>query len=606
MTKKYISLVPGTQNPMKLCCMKPTQIIFFCVTMAACWLVPWPAQAEKRVENDMNRDGIDDQVVIYDGAGTIVRVEVDHDQDGFFEKHQLYEKGVLVKIMRDTDNDRKWDCIDFFDQEKRFRQERFSPAGKLTQISLFDAQEQIQKIQKDSTGDQQFDTVFYFENSTLASSTKDTSVNGKANVRTFYENQLPVRQEIDEDEDGTLERLLFFDGKGQVEKLLKDPFAKDAFQATLYFKDGKIKIRHRDMNKDGKEDDITWFQNDLPVEQKQDTNFDENFDIKTGFVNGTVNSREKDMNFDGTADFFADFDDQGRVIQTREDTSGNGHIDRIRHYRSGVLYRVDHDHDGDEFLETVSLVENGRIVKNLIDKNRDNTPDVTVYFNEARQKERLISDTDFDGQPDTWQYYTEGALSRVEKDENRDGKVDLKVFYANGQKTFLVRDTGFDGYFDTTQKYDDPEWTMIVLQDINRDEKTNIRTFFKDSTLRRKETDENLDGVMDVVEIFDENGELSTLAEHRQGKPWLTWYYEPGEILVRGEEDKNQDGAVEIWYLYENGRLTMVEEDTTLDGNPDLWETYDETQAVVKRERDLDYDGTPDFVEMIEQAETDS
>jgi antitoxin component YwqK of YwqJK toxin-antitoxin module len=537
--------------------MKPDKLICLCITMAACCLGPWPAMAEKRVENDMNRDGINDQVVIYDNAGTIMRVEVDHDQDGFFEKHQLYDRGALVKILRDTDNDRKWDCIDFFDREKRFRQERYGPTGKLNQISLFDAQEQIQKIQKDSTGDGQFDTIFYFKNGTLASSTKDTSADGTANVRTFYENQLPSRQEIDDNGDGTLDRLLFFDSKGQIEKLMKEPFGKDKFQTTLYFTDGKIKTRHRDMNKDGREDDITRFQNDLPVEQKQDTNFDGSFDIRTRFVKGTVNSREKDTDFDGTPDFFADFDEQGRVIQTREDTSGNGHIDRIRHYRSGTLYRVEHDHDGDEFFETVSLMENDRIVKNLIDKNRD-------------------------------------------------GKVDLKVFYENSQKTFLMRDTDFDGYFDTTQRYDDPEWTMIILQDINKDEKPDIRSFFKDSTLRRKEIDENLDGFMDVVEIFDENGDLATLEEHLQGKPWLTWYYEPGEILVRGEEDKNQDGAVDIWYLYENGRLTTVKEDTTLDGKPDLWETYDETRAIVKRERDLDYDGIPDFVEMIEQAENDS
>jgi len=265
---------------------------------------------------------------------------------------------------------------------------------------------------------------------------------------------------------------------------------------------------------------------------------------------------------------------------------------------------TEHDHDGDEFFETVSLMENDRIVKNLIDKNRDGTADVTVFFNAAQQKERLISDSDFDGKSDTWQFYTDDTLSRVEKDENKD--VDLKVFYENSQKTFLMRDTDFDGYFDTTQRYDDPEWTMIILQDINKDEKPDIRSFFKDSTLRRKEIDENLDGFMDVVEIFDENGDLATLEEHLQGKPWLTWYYEPGEILVRGEEDKNQDGAVDIWYLYENGRLTTVKEDTTLDGKPDLWETYDETRAIVKRERDLDYDGIPDFVEMIEQAENDS
>jgi antitoxin component YwqK of YwqJK toxin-antitoxin module len=319
-----------------------------------------------------------------------------------------------------------------------------------------------------------------------------------------------------------------------------------------------------------------------------------------------VRFQEKDLDFDGVSDFFADFDDTGKVLKTREDTSGNGQIDRIRHYRSGTLYKVAHDHDGDEFFEAVSLMENDRIIKNLIDKNRDGTPDVAVFFNENQQRDRLISDTDFNGQPDTWQYYTDDALIRVETDENGDGNVDHKVYYKNGQKTHLVRDTSFDGHFDTTQRYDDPKWSLIVTQDISQNGQPDIRSFFKGEVLRRKEVDETLDGTLDLVETYDENGQLETLEEWKQGNPWLTWYYTPGEILIRGEEDKNQDGAVEIWYLYEHGRLVTVKEDTTLDGKPDLWETYDKTQAMVKRERDLDFDGIPDFVETIEQAETDS
>ncbi len=304
--------------------------------------------------------------------------------------------------------------------------------------------------------------------------------------------------------------------------------------------------------------------------------------------------------------FFADFDDAGNVLETREDTNGNGQIDRIRHYRSGTLYKVAHDHDGDEFFETVSLMENNRIVKNLTDKNRDGIPDVEVVFNENQYRELLISDTDFNGKPDIWQYYTDDILIRVEKDDNQDGNVDLKVFYQNGRKTHLVQDTRFDGYFDTTQRYDDPEWTLIVSQDLSQSGRADLCSFFRNDVLRRKEVDQNLDGITDLVETYDENGHIETLEERKQGNPWLTWYYEPDEVLVRGEEDKNQDGEVEIWYLYEKGRLVTVKEDTTLDGRPDLWETYDETQAMVKRERDLDFDGIPDFVEMIEQAETDS
>jgi hypothetical protein len=49
-----------------------------------------------------------------------------------------------------------------------------------------------------------------------------------------------------------------------------------------------------------------------------------------------------------------------------------------------------------------------------------------------------------------------------------------------------------------------------------------------------------------------------------------------------------------------------VQEDTNLDGKPDLWEAYDETQAIVKREKDLDFDGTPDFIDIIEDIDKNS
>lgn len=56
---------------------------------------------------------------------------------------------------------------------------------------------------------------------------------------------------------------------------------------------------------------------------------------------------------------------------------------------------------------------------------------------------------------------------------------------------------------------------------------------------------------------------------------------------------------MDTWFFYENGRVTAVEEDTNKDGLPDLWEQYDEAEALVKRERDLDFDGTPDVVDFL-------
>lgn len=44
------------------------------------------------------------------------------------------------------------------------------------------------------------------------------TANGVVNAWTTYANELPVKQKIDDNENGTMDRILFFDGKGQLEK----------------------------------------------------------------------------------------------------------------------------------------------------------------------------------------------------------------------------------------------------------------------------------------------------------------------------------------------------------------------------------------------------
>ncbi len=562
-----------------------------------------PVSAEQKVDKDLDGDGKIDQVQVYDTAGNLLRLESDKNQDGFFEIRQLYQDGKLTRIERDTDNDRKMDSIDHIEADKRVRQERLDKDGHTTQVSYFDAAEQLREIRKDSTGDLRFDTVYHFTDGVLTSSTKDSDANGKPNIWCTYRNQLPVEQRIDEDEDGIMDRILFFDAAGELEKMLKEPLGTDRYKVTLHFKNNAVQSQHKDADGDGKADDITLFQNEQPVEQKKDTNFDGRFDVVTRFVKGVCKTQEKDTNHDGQPDFFAEFDDKGLLLKTREDTRGDGKDDRIRHYRAGNLYRVEHDHDGDDFFETVSLFEKGKMVQNLIDRNKDGQPDVTILFDEKEEKKSLVSDSNLDGRIDTWQYYAANQLTRFEKDENGDGRPDIRIVYDKGRKTTMHQDADFDGHFETTQVYDDPVWTSIVSRDINKDKRADIISYYTDDILMRREMDEDGDGVLDAAETYHPDGRLAAVEEKSEGRTVLTWFYDDAERVVRAEEDKNRDGAVDIWYLYDKGVLTTVREDTNLDGKPDLWEVYDETQAIVKREKDLDFDGTPDFVDIVEDAE---
>ena len=516
------------------------------------------AGADKRMEKDLDNDGRMDQVLIYNDAGVILRVESDKDQDGFFESLQHYQEGKLVRIERDTDNDRKTDCIDHIENEKRTRQEKLDPKGNLVQVSMFDGAEQLILMKKDTTGDQKFDTLYHFKAGVLSSSTKDTDADEKPNVFCTYKNQIPTEQKVDDNEDGIMDKVLIFNAAGELEKLHKDPYAKERYRITVSFEKGEIVSQERDRNEDGKPDDITLFKKGIASEQKKDSNFDGRFDTFTIFVKGLPKTQEKDTNFDGKIDYLAEFDDKGEVLKTREDTNENTKPDRTRHYRAGSLYKIESDENDDEFFETVSLLENNKITKTLIDRNQDGKADMEVLFNGNQEKKRLISDADY------------------------------------------------DGYFETTQVYDNPAWTTIVSLDSDKDKRVDVRSYYKDTILRQKEIDEDGDGIMDLAEVFNPKGELERVEEKKAGKTALIWFYDKGEVLLRGEEDKNQDGKTEIWYVYENGKLKTVQEDTNFDGKPDLWEEYDEIEALVKRSKDLDFDGTPDFTDVVGNTEKDS
>jgi hypothetical protein len=562
-----------------------------------------PVAANKRIEKDLDEDGVIDQILIYTDTGIILTAETDQDHDGFSERVQYYKEGRLDRIERDTDTNKKMDTVDYIENDKRVRQEKYYPDGALMQVALFDADEQLSHIKKDTTGDRRFDTHYRFEKGRLVLSTRDTDNNDTVNVWTTYENQLPVKQKEDENEDGIMDRVLIFDSTGQIQTMYKDPFAKGKYRTTGFFEKGVLKTRHTDSNEDSKPDTVTDFDAGLPVKEQKDTNFDGRFDTLTTFESGNPRHQKKDTDYDGRWDWFADFDARGRLAQTREDTNGNGKIDRIRIFKESIPVQVKTDTDSDGFFDTISLLENQKIVKNLIDKNQDGKADIEVIFNSKEEKEKLISDSNLDGKTDVWQYYTDNSLVSLHQDVNHDGTVDLKVDYKKGLKTKLKTDADHDGFFELLQIYDDPEWTMIVCEDLNADGRVDIKSFYTGTVLRKKQIDEDLDGLPDVVEYYTAKGGLDRIEERKQGKETLTWFYDTEEVLIRGEEDTNQDGRTDIWYLYEKGILTEVREDTNQDGRADLWETYDQTQAIVKRQKDLDFDGTPDFTDEIDKTE---
>ena len=494
-------------------------------------LLPEPSLArEEIVKRDTNDDGKIDQIALFDRRGKLIRLKIDSNADGIMDRCQYYEKGQIIRIEMDTDHDQRIDCRDYFEAGKRTRHERLSSdTSQVVQVIQFDSQERPLKMQKDTTGDGLFDSIYHFKEGMLSSSTRDTDADGKPNIWQTYRDDKLLQRRVDNDGDG-------------------------------------------------------------------------HYDIITVFKYGKPHYQEKDSNFDEKKDVFIHFDADGHAESIEEDTRHTGRIDRIRTFCGGLPVKVIYDADGDGFKETITLFEEGKACRQTEDCNRDGKPDVTIYFNAKEEKERVESDTDLNGRIDTWEYYKDGQLARVERDEEGNGKIGLKIFYRNKKKYRLIRDKDNDGRFEITQWFDRSPWTMMMEVDADGDKNPEGRYYYKKNVLRLREIDEDSDGNPDLREHFNAEGKLVKSQEKHEAVDHLdiTWFYNQAEEAIRAEEDHSGDGRVDTWYHYHNGSLTTVEVDTNADRKPDLWEEYDESEAIVKRSIDINFDGRPDIVEDIE------
>lgn len=186
---------------------------YLCAAMF-CLFIATPQFAysqERQVKKDSDGDGKIDRITCFDAFGKISRFEIDTNADGIMDSFQIYADEKLVRAERDLDFNGKTDCIDYFTEGKRNRQERLNGSGRISQITEFDENQQPSLVKKDTTGNGGFDTLYSFEKGSLILSTKDTDGNGKANVRQKYRDNKPTEQQTDDNEDGRPEREIFFD-----------------------------------------------------------------------------------------------------------------------------------------------------------------------------------------------------------------------------------------------------------------------------------------------------------------------------------------------------------------------------------------------------------
>jgi hypothetical protein len=135
----------------------------------------------------------------------------------------------------------------------------------------------------------------------------------------------------------------------------------------------------------------------------------------------------------------------------------------------------------------------------------------------------------------------------MERDEDEDGKADLKVFYKNGKRYKIIKDRDNDSRFEITQWFNQPKWSMVMELDADGDGLIEGRYCYKEGILRLKEIDEDSDGNLDLREHYNAEGKLvkSEEANGGTGRINITWFHNRDEEAYLAEKDNNQDGRVD-------------------------------------------------------------
>ncbi len=145
-----------------------------------------------------------------------------------------------------------------------------------------------------------------------------------------------------------------------------------------------------------------------------------------------------------------------------------------------------------------------------------------------------------------------------------------------------------------TPIYDPATRDLIRLDyDINRDGRVDVRTFMANGRPVRLEGDQDGDGRLDRWEYYDQNERLIKLgtSTERDGIE-DTWLYQSGDTR-RIETSTARDGVVDRWEFYQGSRLTRVEMDTNRDGRVDHWEHYEGGALASVLMDDAEHPGRP-------------
>ncbi len=218
------------------------------------------------------------------------------------------------------------------------------------------------------------------------------------------------------------------------------------------------------------------------------------------------------------------------------------------------------DTDADSRVDTWIKVSEGVITRVSRDTDRDGKPDFTSNF--SRVAGLPLSEVQYKG--DTGQValkteFEEGVKTKREADENGDGNPDHWWYYLGGELSKEAWDKDGDGKIDIVKRYRNQK-VLRVEYDEDRDGTFEKSDLLQDG-VRVRTRIEDSDGILELV--YDGGGQRVVRKERDtdgSGRPNIVVVLDPASgARVREDRDLNGDGRPDVSAYFEGGKLVRRE-----------------------------------------------
>jgi hypothetical protein len=160
-------------------------------------------------------------------------------------------------------------------------------------------------------------------------------------------------------------------------------------------------------------------------------------------------------------------------------------------------------------------------------------------------------------------YNAAGAITRLDYDTDRDGRVDMRAYLESGRTVRIEGDGNGDGIIDRWEYYG------------------------ADGTLVRLGTSSESDGVEDTWVVQSGDQMRVDISTRRDGVADRHEFHQKG-ALVRAEQDTNGDGRIDQWQRFDGGKLRELLIDTSQSsGRPDQRLVYAADGSLQRVDSDL-------------------